>query len=259
MEIPILVQSLKSSILSSTSLQGDKTFRGVVSAAVEQNLGVNQHGCPGRREIWRLRLTPKSEKFQSEQFLTFSNLSNVWHFPIWAVSDTFQSQQFLTLSNSDTFQSQLFLTLSNLSNFWHFPILILSNLNRFWHFLILTLSNPSRLWHLPILTLSKLSSFWHFPILTLSNFAQNGQKMDSDTFQFWHFPISRKSHQTKKILIAEKIHLLQCPTFEPCFLFPILNSHVHTFLVTKQTQTLIRVYNKKKSLKRWEKKAWFNK
>ena len=31
--------------------------------------------------------------------------------------------------------------------------------------------------------------FWHFPILTLSNFFQNGQKLDSDTFQFWHFPI----------------------------------------------------------------------
>ena len=42
MEIPVLVRSLKSSILSSTSLQRDKTFWGVVSAAVEQasNLGV---------------------------------------------------------------------------------------------------------------------------------------------------------------------------------------------------------------------------
>ena len=35
MEIPVLVQSLKSSILSSTSFQMGKTFWGVVSAAVE--------------------------------------------------------------------------------------------------------------------------------------------------------------------------------------------------------------------------------
>ena len=37
MEIPVLVRSLKSSILSSISLQRDKTFCGVVSAAVEQS------------------------------------------------------------------------------------------------------------------------------------------------------------------------------------------------------------------------------
>ena len=37
MEIPVLVWSLKSSILSSTSLQRDKTFWGEVSAAVEQS------------------------------------------------------------------------------------------------------------------------------------------------------------------------------------------------------------------------------
>ena len=37
MEIPVLVQSLKSSILSSTSFQMGKTFWGVVSAAVEQS------------------------------------------------------------------------------------------------------------------------------------------------------------------------------------------------------------------------------
>ena len=37
MEIPVLVWSLKSSILSSTSLQMNKTFWGVVSAAVEQS------------------------------------------------------------------------------------------------------------------------------------------------------------------------------------------------------------------------------
>ena len=36
MEIPVLVQSLKSSILSSTSFQMGKTFWGVASAAVEQ-------------------------------------------------------------------------------------------------------------------------------------------------------------------------------------------------------------------------------
>ena len=37
MEIPVLVRSLKSSILSSTSFQLGKTFWGVVSAAVEQS------------------------------------------------------------------------------------------------------------------------------------------------------------------------------------------------------------------------------
>ena len=37
MEIPVLVQSLKSSILGSTSFQMSKTFWGVVSAAVEQS------------------------------------------------------------------------------------------------------------------------------------------------------------------------------------------------------------------------------
>ena len=37
METPVIVQSLKSSILSSTSLQMDETFLGVVSAAVEQS------------------------------------------------------------------------------------------------------------------------------------------------------------------------------------------------------------------------------
>ena len=37
MEIPVLVRSLKSSTLSSTSFQMDKTVEGVVSAAVEQS------------------------------------------------------------------------------------------------------------------------------------------------------------------------------------------------------------------------------
>ena len=40
MEIPVLVQSLKSSTMSSTSLQLDKTFRGVLSAAVQSNQGL---------------------------------------------------------------------------------------------------------------------------------------------------------------------------------------------------------------------------
>ena len=39
MEIPVLLQSLKSSILSSTSFQMGKTFWGVVSAGVEQSRG----------------------------------------------------------------------------------------------------------------------------------------------------------------------------------------------------------------------------
>ena len=37
MEIPVLVRSLQSSILSSTSFQMDNTVWGVVSAAVEQS------------------------------------------------------------------------------------------------------------------------------------------------------------------------------------------------------------------------------
>ena len=37
MEIPVLMQSLKSNILSSTSLQMGKTSSGVVIAAVEQS------------------------------------------------------------------------------------------------------------------------------------------------------------------------------------------------------------------------------
>ena len=37
MEIPVFVQSLKSSILCSTSFQSGKTFWGVASAAVEQS------------------------------------------------------------------------------------------------------------------------------------------------------------------------------------------------------------------------------
>ena len=36
-EITVLVETLKSSILSSTSFELDKTFRGVASAAVEQS------------------------------------------------------------------------------------------------------------------------------------------------------------------------------------------------------------------------------
>ena len=39
MEIPVLVRSLKSSILSSTSFQMGKAFWGVVSVAVEQSRG----------------------------------------------------------------------------------------------------------------------------------------------------------------------------------------------------------------------------
>ena len=52
MVIPVLVQSLKSSILSSTSFQMGKTFWVVVSAAVESNLGV--------KPTWLLRETGNS-------------------------------------------------------------------------------------------------------------------------------------------------------------------------------------------------------
>ena len=48
-EILVLVQSLKSSILSSTSFQMDQTFSGVVSAAVEQlALGADPRIPPNR-------------------------------------------------------------------------------------------------------------------------------------------------------------------------------------------------------------------
>ena len=52
MVIPVLVRSLKSSILSSTSFQMGKTFWVVVSAAVESNLGV--------KPTWLLRETGNS-------------------------------------------------------------------------------------------------------------------------------------------------------------------------------------------------------
>ena len=51
MEIPVLVQSLKSSILSSTSFQMGKSFWRVVSAAVEQSR---------RKATWLLRETGNS-------------------------------------------------------------------------------------------------------------------------------------------------------------------------------------------------------
>ena len=51
MEIPVLVRWLKSSILVSTSLQMDKTFWGVVSAAVEQS---------GVKPAWLLEETGNS-------------------------------------------------------------------------------------------------------------------------------------------------------------------------------------------------------
>ena len=51
MEIPVLVQSLKSSILSSTSFQMGKTIGGVVSAAVEQSRRRAIMVAWGRRDI----------------------------------------------------------------------------------------------------------------------------------------------------------------------------------------------------------------
>ena len=44
MEIPVLVRSLKSSILSSNSFQVGKTFWGVVSAAVERKANMVAQG-----------------------------------------------------------------------------------------------------------------------------------------------------------------------------------------------------------------------
>ena len=60
MEIPVLVRSLKSSILSSTSFQMDKTFWGVVSAAVEQSRRKVNMVAQGDGEIWPLRLSQGS-------------------------------------------------------------------------------------------------------------------------------------------------------------------------------------------------------
>ena len=145
-------------------------------AHFEQNWKVSESKSV---RIWKCQ---NSDTFQSEPFLTLSNLSNFWHFTIRAVSDTFQSEQFLTLSNSsnfwhfpiwtasDTFQSEQVLTLSNPISFWHFPIF--SNSDTFWHFPILTLSNSDtfRFWYFPIW---HKNGFWHFPILTLSSLSKN--------------------------------------------------------------------------------------
>ena len=60
LEIPVLVQSRKSSILSPTSFQLNDTFWRMASAAIEQLRCKSQHGCPGTREIRAERLTPES-------------------------------------------------------------------------------------------------------------------------------------------------------------------------------------------------------
>ena len=126
--------------------------------------------------------------FQSEQFLTLSNISNFsdifqfWPFPIGAVSDTFQSKQFLILTHRSSFWP--ILTLSNSCSFWHFQIYF----QHFWHFpsLTLSISMTFQFRHFPNLINSDTFRFWHFPMLTLSdsdNF-QFWRKMHSDTFQF---------------------------------------------------------------------------
>ena len=60
MEIPVLVRSLKSSILSSTNLQMDKTFWGVVSAAVEQSRRKANMVAQGDGKF--ARIPPKKKK-----------------------------------------------------------------------------------------------------------------------------------------------------------------------------------------------------
>ena len=60
MEIPVLVRSLKSSILSSTSFQMGKTFWGVVSAAVEQSRCKSNMVAQGNGKFGPLRPTPGS-------------------------------------------------------------------------------------------------------------------------------------------------------------------------------------------------------
>ena len=61
MEIPVLVQSLKSSILSSTNFQKNKTFWSVVSAAAEQSR-CKANMVAGRTRNMAQRLTPESHK-----------------------------------------------------------------------------------------------------------------------------------------------------------------------------------------------------
>ena len=59
-EMPVLIRSLKSSILSSTSFQMDKTFWGVVSAVVEQSRRKPNMVAQGDGKLGPLRLTPES-------------------------------------------------------------------------------------------------------------------------------------------------------------------------------------------------------
>ena len=63
MEIPVLVWSLKSSILSSTSLQMDKMKSG--ECCCGEILVSSQHGCSGRREIRPLEADPRNPANQN--------------------------------------------------------------------------------------------------------------------------------------------------------------------------------------------------
>ena len=60
MEIPVLVQSLKSSTLSSTSSQLEDTLWRVVSAAVEQSRHEANMVTQGDEKFGPSRLTPES-------------------------------------------------------------------------------------------------------------------------------------------------------------------------------------------------------
>ena len=72
MEIPVLVQSLKSSILSSTSFQMGKTFWGVASAAVEQS--VRKANMVAQRETGNLALEADPRIPPNQKKCIFSRL-----------------------------------------------------------------------------------------------------------------------------------------------------------------------------------------
>ena len=81
-EIPVLVRSLKSSILSSTSFQIGKTSWGVASAAIEQSRRKSNLVAQGDGKFGPQRLTPESlqtkkKVFLPRQFFIYSNYLNM--------------------------------------------------------------------------------------------------------------------------------------------------------------------------------------
>ena len=85
MEIPVLGRSLMSSILSSTSLQMDKTFWGVVSTAVEQpsrraNMVARGDGKLGP---WGWLQNPSKPKYGNKSKTEFSYDQASWTQPVF--------------------------------------------------------------------------------------------------------------------------------------------------------------------------------